>query len=83
MVTGDQYDVFGDGSVTLFGTPGHTPGHQSMLVRLADRGPIMLSGDMARFWDNFCCRRVPHMNVSKDKTKESMDKVDAVRAEGA
>ena len=84
VMTGDEYDVFGDGSVTIFGTPGHTPGHQSLLMRLAERGPVMLSGDIAHFWDNFCCRRVPHMNVSKDKTKESMDKVDAiVRAEGA
>ncbi|MCJ1455779.1 hypothetical protein MMC28_006135 [Mycoblastus sanguinarius] len=84
VVTGDEYDVFGDGSVTIFSTPGHTPGHQSLLVRLADRGPVMLSGDMAHFWDNFCCRRVPHMNVSEKQTKESMDRVDAiVRAEGA
>ncbi len=84
VVAGDEYDVFGDGSVTIFGTPGHTPGHQSLLVRLAEGGPVMLSGDVAHFWDNFCCRRVPHMNASGDKTKESMDKVDAiVRAERA
>ena len=78
VVTGNEYDVFGDGSVTIFGTPGHTPGHQSALVRLAERGPVMLSGDIAHLRDNFCCRRVPHMNVSADKTKESMDKVDAI-----
>ena len=84
VITGDEYDIFGDGSVTIVSTPGHTPGHQSVLVRLADRGPVMLSGDMAHFWDNFCCRRVPHMNASEKKTEESMDKVDAmVRAEGA
>ncbi len=78
VVTGDEYDVFGDGSVTIFGTPGHTPGHQSVHVRLAERGPVIFSGDIAHFWDNFCCRRVPHMNVSESSTKESMDKVDAI-----
>ena len=84
VVTGEEYDIFGDGSVTIFSTPGHTPGHQSLLVRLAERGPVMLSGDVAHFWDNFCCRRVPYMNVSESRTKESMDKVDAiVHAEGA
>ena len=84
VVTGEEYDVFGDGSVTIFSTPGHTPGHQSLLIRLPDRGPVMLSGDVAHFWDNFCCRRVPYMNVSEEKTKESMDKVEAiVAAEGA
>ena len=29
-----DHDVFGDGSVTLLATPGHTPGHQSQLVKL-------------------------------------------------
>lgn len=84
VLTGDKYEVFGDGSVTIFGSPGHTPGHQSMLVRLADRGPVMLSGDVAHFWDNFCCRRFPPINASEDETKESMDKIDGiVKAEGA
>ena len=84
VVTGEEYDGFGDGSVTVFSTPGHTPGHQSLLLRLPERGPIMLSGDVAHFWDNFCCRRVPYMNVSEEKTKQSMDKVEAiVAAEGA
>ena len=42
-LTGD-HDVFGDGSVLLLLTPGHTPGHLSMLVRLPD-GPLLLTGD--------------------------------------
>jgi hypothetical protein len=29
-----DHDVFGDGSVTIIATPGHTPGHQSLLVKL-------------------------------------------------
>lgn len=78
VVTGEEYDIFGDGSVTIFSTPGHTPGHQSLLVRMAEREPVMLSGDVAHFWDNFCCRRVPQMNVNESRTKESMDKVDAI-----
>lgn len=80
VVTGDEYDIFGDGSVIVFSTPGHTPGHQSLLVRLPTRGPVMLSGDMAHFWDNFCCRRVPYINVSEDMSKESMDKVEEIVA---
>ena len=84
VVTGEEYDVFGDGSVTIFGTPGHTPGHQSALVRLKERGPVMLSGDVAHFWDNFCCRRVPRMNASEEGTRESMALVErVVEREGA
>ncbi len=38
-----DYDVFGDGSVTILQTPGHTPGHMSLLVRLKKAGPVLLS----------------------------------------
>ncbi len=84
VITGDEYDVFGDGSVIIYGTPGHTPGHQSMLVRLPKYGPVLLGGDVAHFWSNFSCRRIPYMNANKEQTKQSMDKVDAItRAQGA
>ena len=51
---GDK-DVFGDGSVTILSTPGHTPGHQSLLVKLPKTGAVVLSGDAAHFksnWEN-------------------------------
>ncbi|PZO71520.1 MAG: N-acyl homoserine lactonase family protein, partial [Sphingomonas taxi] len=48
VVEGD-HDVLGDGSVTLIATPGHTPGHCSLLVRLPKSGPVILSGDVAHF----------------------------------
>src|ERR1700730_13679628 len=40
-------DVFSDGSATLLSTPGHTPGHQSLLVRLANR-PLAAATRTAR-----------------------------------
>src|SRR5688572_8098722 len=43
-VEGD-HDVFGDGSVTILAAPGHTPGHQSLLVKLPKTGALVLSGD--------------------------------------
>jgi len=39
-------DLFGDGSVRLVCTPGHTAGHQSVLLRLAG-GELLLTGDAA------------------------------------
>src|SRR6185312_2786771 len=45
LINGD-YDVFGDGSVLMLATPGHTPGHYSLLVRLKTMGPVLLSGDL-------------------------------------
>jgi N-acyl homoserine lactone hydrolase len=71
---GDK-DVFGDGSVTILSTPGHTPGHQSLLVKLPKTGAVVLSGDAAHFKDNWENRRVPGMNVSKEQTQASMQKI--------
>src|SRR5450631_4808421 len=75
-----DYDVFGDGSVTIISTPGHTPGHQSLLVRLPKAGPILLSGDMTHFQDNWANRRVPSFNFNKEETVKSMEKIAALLA---
>jgi glyoxylase-like metal-dependent hydrolase (beta-lactamase superfamily II) len=48
LLDGD-YDVFGDGTVVIISTPGHTPGHQSLFVKLAKTGPILLSGDLYHY----------------------------------
>lgn len=48
ILDGD-YDVFGDGSVVIISTPGHTPGHQSLFVDLKKTGPVVLSGDLYHY----------------------------------
>lgn len=45
---GRSFDLFGDGSVRLVYTPGHTHGHQSVIVRLKDR-EALLTGDAIYF----------------------------------
>jgi glyoxylase-like metal-dependent hydrolase (beta-lactamase superfamily II) len=77
MLSGD-HDVFGDGSVRILSSPGHTPGHQSLLVRLPKTGSVLLTGDAAHFQDNWDNRRVPVQNYSKEQTLESMEKLAAV-----
>jgi len=71
---GDR-DVFGDGSVTILSTPGHTPGHQSLLVKLPKTGAVVLTGDAVHFKDNWDNRRAPSMNASKEQTLASMQKI--------
>jgi N-acyl homoserine lactone hydrolase len=71
---GDK-DVFGDGSVLIVSTPGHTPGHQSLLVHLPRTGWLLLSGDAVHFKDNWDHRRVPSMNVDAGKTIASMQHI--------
>jgi glyoxylase-like metal-dependent hydrolase (beta-lactamase superfamily II) len=71
---GDR-DIFGDGSVTILSTPGHTPGHQSLLVKLPKSGAIVLSGDAVHFTSNWEIRAVPSMNSNKEQTQASMQKI--------
>ena len=74
LVDGDT-DVFGDGSVTLISTPGHTPGSQSLLVHLKNAGFIILSGDVVHLEANFEKNIVPSLNTDKAASIASMDKV--------
>jgi len=76
-LTGDR-DVFGDGSVMILSTPGHTPGHQSLLVVLAKSGPVLLSGDAVHLRDNWENRRVPSMNTNREQTLASMQRIASV-----
>jgi glyoxylase-like metal-dependent hydrolase (beta-lactamase superfamily II) len=74
LLDGDT-DVFGDGSVTLISTPGHTPGSQSLLVHLKNSGFIILSGDVVHLEENFEKNIVPSLNTDKAASIASMDKV--------
>jgi glyoxylase-like metal-dependent hydrolase (beta-lactamase superfamily II) len=73
-----DFDIFGDGSVLILSTPGHTPGHQSLLVRLQKSGAVILSGDVVHFEENFVNRRVPTFNFNAEQSRQSMEKIAAV-----
>lgn len=70
-----DHDVFGDGSVIILSTAGHTPGHQSLLVKLPHTGEVVLSGDAVHFKSNWDNRGVPSNNFSKEQTLVSMQKI--------
>ena len=74
LIDGDT-DVFGDGSVILVSTPGHTPGSQSLLVHLKNSGFIILSGDVAHLEGNFERNIVPALNTDKAQSIASMEKI--------
>ena len=74
LIDGDT-DVFGDGSVTLISTPGHTPVSQSLLVHLKSSGFIILSGDVVHSEENFEKDIVPSLNTNKAESIASMEKI--------
>lgn len=72
-----DHDLFGDGSVVLMRTPGHTTGHQVLFVDLPETGPVVLSGDLWHFAKNRELRGVPQFNSDSTATLASMDKIEA------
>ncbi len=79
-IEGDR-DVFEDGSVRIISTPGHTPGHQSLLIKLPKTGALILSGDAVHFKSNWENRRVPSINFDNAKTLASMQRIADVLAQ--
>jgi glyoxylase-like metal-dependent hydrolase (beta-lactamase superfamily II) len=71
-LSGD-FDVFGDGSVVIKRAVGHTPGHQSLFLKLPKTGNVMLSGDLAHFTENWEKRRVPSFNFNKEQSVKAME----------
>ena len=67
-------DVFGDGSVIILNTPGHTPGHHSLLVKLREKGNFLITGDLVHFHENYNSNGVPWFNVSRADTLASIDR---------
>src|SRR5262249_514340 len=58
-------DVFGDGSVVVLRTPGHTPGHSCLLVRLKEMGPVLLRCDAAHVRETYEANGVASFNFGR------------------
>jgi glyoxylase-like metal-dependent hydrolase (beta-lactamase superfamily II) len=67
-------DVFGDGTVIVLSTPGHTPGHHALMVKLPQTGTVLLTGDLAHFRENYDNGGVPSFNSNRAETVASIDR---------
>jgi len=73
-LSGD-HDVFGDGTVVLKSTPGHTPGHQSLFVKLARTGGVVLTGDLYHYAAERTLKKIPN-NDNQERTQASRAAID-------
>ena len=67
-------DVFGDGTVLILNTPGHTPGHHGLLVKLKEKGNVLITGDLVHFRENYDGNGVPWFNTSRADSLASIDR---------
>jgi N-acyl homoserine lactone hydrolase len=77
-----EHDVFGDGSVICLPTHGHTPGHQSLRLRL-DSGDVVLTADACYFCQTLRERRLPRRVFDRDSMLASLDRLEALERSGA
>ena len=70
--------MFGDGSVIVLRTLGHTPGHSSLLVRLKEMGPVLLTGDAVHFRENYESSGVPAFNFDRAATVASIERMKGI-----
>lgn len=81
---GRSLDLLGDGSVVLVSTPGHTPGHLSVLLRRADHGPLLVVGDAAYTRASITEQRLPAFCADAVLSRRSLEQLAAyARAEPA
>lgn len=74
-LTTDEHDVFGDGKVLIKAAPGHTPGHQVLVLQLASVGRVMLAGDLYHYPPERTLRRAPpdnEFNVPQSAASRAM-----------
>jgi glyoxylase-like metal-dependent hydrolase (beta-lactamase superfamily II) len=76
LISTDDHDVFGDGSVVLKLAKGHTPGHQVLYLKLAKTGGVVLSGDLYHYPQERTLNRLPTFEFNVDQTRESRAAID-------
>ena len=78
ILNNEDLDVFGDGTIVVKSTPGHTPGHQSLLITFEERPPLVLLGDAAYSLEKMRQRRLPAIVWSPDAIVESWERIERI-----
>ena len=76
LLNGEDHDVFGDGTVVIKSTPGHTPGHQSLFLKLANTGNVLLSGDLYHYPEEITYKKVPVTDPNREQTAKSREMIE-------
>jgi N-acyl homoserine lactone hydrolase len=80
LLDGD-HDLFGDGRVRIIATPGHTAGHQSLVITFDERPPLVLLGDAAYSLQKMRLRRLPAIVWSPDAMVASWERLEQIESD--
>jgi len=73
IVTAEEHDVFGDGAVVIKSSPGHTPGHSVLYVKLEKTGGVVLAGDLYHYPEERTLNRLPVAEFDQEQTRRSRE----------
>jgi glyoxylase-like metal-dependent hydrolase (beta-lactamase superfamily II) len=76
ILNNEDLDVFGDGTVVIMSTPGHTQGHQVLFVKLPKRGPVVLAGDLYHYPEERTTGRIPTFEFNAEQSTASRKKIE-------
>jgi len=77
VLNNEDFDIFGDGTVVIKSTPGHTPGHQVMVVKLPKLGPVILSGDLYHYPEEIATGKTPNFEFDAATSAKSRAAIQA------
>jgi N-acyl homoserine lactone hydrolase len=81
ILNNEDFDIFGDGTVVVKTTPGHTPGHQVLFVKLPKMGPVILSGDLYHYPEEITTGKTPTFEFDAAMSAKSRAAVQAFAKE--
>ena len=73
----DGHDVFGDGTVVIKAAVGHTPGHQVLVLSLAETGRVVLAGDLYHFPEQREVEKFPTFEFNIEQSRASRAAIEA------
>jgi N-acyl homoserine lactone hydrolase len=77
ILNNEDFDIFGDGTVVVKTTPGHTPGHQVLFVKLPKTGPVVLAGDLYHYPEEITTGRTPSFEFDAAMSAKSRAAIQA------
>lgn len=83
MLVDGEHDLFGDGRVVCLPTHGHTPGHQSLRLRLDDGREVVLCADACYLRRNLDELKLPGVVFDRAVMMDSLRRLGAMRDDGA
>ena len=77
LITANEHDVFGDGTVVIRQATGHTEGHTVLYVKLANTGGVVLAGDLYHYPAERTLNRLPTFEVSEAETQAARTELES------